>query len=167
VSDWSIQLFSKALDRNSFVSGEVSLDHYLHKQMSLDVRRKVCAAYVACRPGSEVVSGYYTISAATARLSHLLEPLQKKLPKYPDLPCFLIGRLAVSQDVQGQGLGRLLLVDALLRCLELSRNVGATLVLVDPVNSGAVSFYRKFNFQDLDGKRLFLPLATVASLLNT
>lgn len=55
-------------------------------------------------------------------------------------------------------------MDALLRCLQLSDEVGAALALVDAKDEKAAAFYRRHQFQDLEGKRLFLPLSVVAKL---
>jgi ribosomal protein S18 acetylase RimI-like enzyme len=82
------------------------------------------------------------------------------------VPAILIGRLAVDRRYRGQGLGRLLLVDALLRSLAISRQVGAMAVVVDAKDDAARSFYEQYGFTrfvDHDN-RLFLPMATIAQL---
>lgn len=164
MSDWSIGILSGSHDRSGFDCGVEVLNHYLQRLASQDVKRRACAVYEATAAGSDRVGGYYTINASSARFHELPEDVARKLPRYPDVPAFLIGRLAVSKETQGTGLGRVLLMDALLRCLQLSDEVGAALVLVDAKDEAAAKFYRRHLFQDLDGKRLFLPLSVVAKL---
>lgn len=164
MSDWRIGLLSRAHDRSHFNCGVEALNDYLGKFASQDVRRRACAVYVATSPESEAVEGYYTISASTACFNALPSDVARKLPRYPEVPAFLIGRLAVARAQQGSGLGRVLLMDALLRCLHLSDEVGAALVMVDAKDENAASYYRHHWFQDLDEKRLFLPLSVVAKL---
>ena len=128
------------------------------------MKRKVCAIYTAVKNKSQQVGGFYTLSATSARLQKLPEPARKKLPRYPEIPSFLIGRLAVSVGCQGEGLGKFLLIDALVTSLHLSSEIGAALVLVDAKDESAVRFYRKFEFQILDENRLFLPMTTISKL---
>lgn len=165
MSEWNIHAFSSSADREGFDCGVAPLNRYFEKQIGQDVRRKACASYVVTRRGSDCILGYYTISASSVHLATLPIEVVKKLPRYPHVPAFLIGRLAVSRDEQGNGLGRILVMDALLRCLDLSAEVGAALVLVDAKDKSASNFYRRFQFIPLDTTRLFLPITTVANLL--
>jgi hypothetical protein len=62
------------------------------------------------------VVGYYTLTATSIALNALSPQIVKKLPRYPVMPAVLLGRLAVSRNYhQGQGLGGVLLADALKR----------------------------------------------------
>ena len=164
MSGWTIGILARSYDRSGFDCGVEALNDYLRRFASQDVKRRACAVYVASPVGTDAVAGYYTINASSVRFQELPVELAGKLPRYPDVPAFLIGRLAVSREAQGGGLGRILLMDALLRCLHLSDEVGAALVLVDAKDERATAFYRRHQFQNLGGQRLFLPLAVVAKL---
>ena len=85
------------------------------------------------------------------------------------MPVVLLGRLAVDQTAQGQGLGETLLLDALKRCLDLSQQLGVHAVEVVAIDSQAKAFYEKYGFVPLLDQELhlFLPLTTVAALLGT
>jgi hypothetical protein len=72
-----------------------SLDHYLRKQASQDVRKKVAAVFVLT-PDGITVAGFYTLSAHQVNLSDLPIELAKKLPRYPFVPATLLGRLAIG-----------------------------------------------------------------------
>ena len=78
----------------------------------------------------------------------------------------LLGRLAVSTDFRGQRIGETLLMDALHRSLELSRQVASAGVIVDAKDDSAVSFYKKYGFLELPTvkRRLFLPMGTIERL---
>ncbi len=95
-------------------------------------------------------------------------PRCKKLPRYETYPAILIGRLALDQRYQGQGLGRLLLVDALSRCLDLSTEIGAIAVVVDAKDDKARAFYEHVGFLRLldNAYRLYIPMASIAHLLR-
>ncbi|MCX7978202.1 MAG: GNAT family N-acetyltransferase, partial [Bdellovibrionaceae bacterium] len=78
-------------------------------------------------------------------LSSLPEELRKRLPKHP-VPIARMGRLAVDNTMKGQGLGKLLLVNAMKRVRSASVNVGVYALLVDAKNETAKTFYKKYGF---------------------
>ena len=156
-----------AHDRASFSCGVPALDAYLQKQVGQDVRRRVAVAFVAT-PDGKTIAGYYTLSQYSIELGVLPEELVRKLPKYPVVPATLIGRLAISTAFRGQGLGELLLMDALDRCLKGSRHVASAAVIVDAKDEKVAAFYRRYGFLDLPkvARRLFLPMATIETLFG-
>lgn len=52
----------------------------------------------------QVVAGYYTLSAASVALADLPDAVSRKLPRYPTIPAFRRGRLAVDVKYRGRGL---------------------------------------------------------------
>ena len=151
--------------KGSFNCGKPLLDNYLHTQVKQDVKRKLSACFILYNDDNNV-KGYYTLSSAAIARDMLPENIRKKLPaSYNDLPATLVGRLAVDLNYQGQGLGELLLVDALNRSLAVSREIRSMAVIVDPIDEEALNFYKKFGFMLLpDSGKMFLPMAAVAEL---
>ena len=95
----------------------------------------------------------------------LIEPaLARKLPKYPLIPATLLGRLAVSSNRRGQGLGTLLLMDALFRSWRNTAEIASAGVVAEAVDDAAVRFYRRHEFIPIagHGRKLFLAMATIA-----
>jgi len=151
-------------NRPSFVCGQPSLDSYIRRQASQDVKRSIARVYVATVPANETeIVGYYTLSSLSVDLTALPPDLLKKLPKHP-VPAALIGRLAVAENYQGQGIGALLLVDAIKRTIAVSLSIGVYAVVVDAIDDNAASFYQKFGFIRLaeNHNRWFLPLRAFA-----
>ena len=117
----AIEPLGKGHDRAAFSCGVETLDAYLRKQASQDARRRVAAPFVLVeRPGGTVI-GFYTLSQMSVHLADLPPDISKKLPKYPDIPVTLLGRLAVDWRYRGHGFGERLLMDALRRSWDLSR----------------------------------------------
>ncbi|WP_244264480.1 LysE family transporter [Kingella kingae] len=87
------------------------------------------------------------VAARGVSLENLLESEVKKLPKYPLIPCVLLGRLAVDERFTGQGLGRVLLVDAIERVRR--SDIAAFALMVQAKNESAKLFYEKMGFQAL------------------
>lgn len=160
--DLSLEPLGPHHDRAGFSCGVEALDRYLHQQAAQDVKKRVAAVFVLTRDG-RTVAAYYSLSQYSVELDLIPEALAKKLPKYPMVPATLIGRLAVSRAFQGQGLGELILMDALHRCLAGSRQVASAAVIVDAKDEAAAVFYRKYGFLELPEvhTRLFLPMATI------
>lgn len=69
----------------------------------------------------------------------------------------------MDEKVQGQGLGEILVIDAMKRIKELSKQVAAFAIEVDALNARAYSFYTRFGFFSLADDRfhMYLPLASL------
>jgi len=149
--------------RDAFACGNVTLDRYLALHAGQDLSRGVAAVFVATRPREAAVLGYYTLSQASVPLAALSRAQQKRLPRYPDVPVTLLGRLAVHRELHGQGLGALLLGDAYRRVAAIAREVASTGLLVDAIDDDAVAFYAKFGFVAFAESpyRLFLAMRCV------
>ena len=79
----------------------------------------------------------------------------------------LLGRLAVDEKDQGQGLGEYLLMHALEAALKTADIIGVRCVVVDAIDDPAVRFYQKYGFVSFTTQpmRLVLALDTVRQLL--
>jgi GNAT superfamily N-acetyltransferase len=144
-------------DRRSFSSGVEPLDRYLQVQAGQNQRRRVAAVFVLPDPAQSRIAGYYTLSAFSAAGQALPEGLQKKLPKYGQIPCPLLGRLAVDLAYGGRGVGEHLLVDALQGALLHSNEIASWAVMVDARDDAARRFYSKCGFTALPRPRVACP----------
>ena len=158
-----IQALSKVLDKSSFSCGVEALDRYLKQQASQDIKRHLAQVFVAVpKEAPQTIAGFYTLSATSMQAASMPEELARKFPRYP-LPAALIGRLAVAEYFQGQGLGKILLADALKRIVAARQSIGMFAAIVDAKDEKAKQFYIKFGFTAFHDQplRLFLPLETV------
>lgn len=114
------------------------------------------------------VAGYFTLSAYAVLPRELQEELAGRLPRHDRFPTTLIGRLARDVAYRGDRLDELLLVEALMRAAENSDRVASFAVVVDALNDRAAAFYRRYDFMAFadDAHRLYLPMATVKTLLR-
>jgi predicted GNAT family N-acyltransferase len=154
-------------DRMGFSCGDDRLDSYLKTQASQDLEKRV-AAVMVLTPDGKTIAGYYTLSQYSIDLLSVPEEAARKLrlPKYPELPATLLGRLARNQSFRGLGIGELLLMGALQRALDQSRSVASTAVVVDAKDQQAKSFYLEYGFIELPDhpNRVFLPTATIEKM---
>lgn len=162
---WMIRRLEKSHDRTTFECGQPLLDEWLKDRASQFDRRDLSRTFVATRPELVAVLGYYAISTHRVVYEVLPTAEAKGLPRLA-VPVLLIGKLAVDRRVQGQGLGALLLVDALRRSLQISEQVGIRAVEVDAIDDAARKFYMKFGFRSLldDPRHLFLTISEIRKL---
>jgi len=154
---------NKRHDRKNFDCGEASLDLYFRRYANQDIRRRVSRVFVASPPDEpQRVIGYYSLSAGSLAVADLPEKFRHRLPRYP-VPVALLGRLAVDRSSQGQGLGAVLIADALQRIALASQVMAVYAVMVDALNETAAEFYRQFGFIQLPSQplKLFLPMDTL------
>jgi len=148
--------FDKKYDHSGFDCGVPALNNYLRTQASQDIRNHYSVMFVALAADADKIVGFYTLSNASAPLNQILgDPgdMQKKLPKYPNIPAIRLGRLAVDKSVQGLGIGKRLLADAVLQSLKYP---AWAVMLVDAKDTQASVFYKKHGFTAIDDDELSL-----------
>jgi ribosomal protein S18 acetylase RimI-like enzyme len=156
---YSVMALNALHERASFNSDSEPLNRYFQQQVTQDIRRRVAACFVAVTD-EQRVAGYYTLAATSVLLAELPASVGKKLPRYPSVPAVRVGRLAVDQAFQRQGLGGALLADAFTRSVR--SEIAAFALIVDAKHQLAARFYLHHGFVALPNNplSLFLPLAT-------
>jgi predicted GNAT family N-acyltransferase len=163
---YRLEALGKHHEREAFACGVESLDSYLKTQASQDMRRKANAVFVLVPQELPTrIVGYFTLCASSLSPGTIPESAQKHIPRYPVVSATLIGRLAITKDIQGKGLGSILLAKALQKAYENASVVGSSMVVVDAIDDRAVKFYQAHGFIKLpDSMRLILPVRTIPGL---
>jgi hypothetical protein len=154
-------------DRASFSCGVPDLDSYLRERALQDQKKHAAVCWVLPHASSPAqIRGYYTLSAYSVGLRDLPDEQARKLPRYPNIPAALLGRLAVDSKERGQRIGEHILMDAMAKVLEQSATIATYALVVDAKDAQAASFYARYDFIALPSNplRLFLPVATIAQL---
>ncbi|MEY4632733.1 MAG: hypothetical protein RLZ18_105 [Actinomycetota bacterium] len=121
--------------------------------------------YVFAR-NSHVIA-YYSLSAHQLQSDELPNRLAHGSPLA--IPAYLIGKLAVTQQLQKQKIGESLLVDALLRlCRASEGGPSARIITVDAINEAAIAFYRKNHFVSSPTERhhMFMKMSTARRIVT-
>lgn len=84
---------------------------------------------------------------------------------YRTLPVTLLGRLARDVSFKGEGLGEILLADALKRAYEATSTIGSCAVVTDPLHEKAAKFYENFGFIPLESGRMFIAMDTIKAAI--
>lgn len=165
MKDYVCEPLGNEHDRTQFDCGVSVFSDYLAKFAKQDVKRKASAVFVLVeRAEPKRVIGFYTLCASSVALAELPEEVTRKLPRYPEIPAILVGRLA--RDVNHPGTGSLLLADAITRCVRVASEIAASLIVVDSKGEAATRFYEKFGLISLPKlpDRMFLPMQTAEKL---
>jgi GNAT superfamily N-acetyltransferase len=165
--DLRIEALAAHHDRDAFSCGVESLDRYLSAQAGQAVRRRVNGVFIlVVAHAVETVLGYYTLCATSLPQGAIPAAARKHVPRYPLVSATLIGRLAISRARQGDGLGSILLADAVRRAYASAETVGSSMLVVDTLDERAAAFYESFGFQALpESLRLVLPMRSIEGLL--
>lgn len=159
---WRVMLLNSAHNRAAFDCGVEEMNRYLQQQAGQNARQNVSRTYVAATSSAPAeIGGYYTLTLRSVGFQEL--PKEKRLPRYP-IPLVHLGRLAVALNQQGKTLGKLLLLDALDRAVEISDQAGGYAVEVAALDPQAAQFYAKYRFVPVDGNdplHLYLTMQTI------
>lgn len=115
---------------------------------------------MCCLDGKIV--GYYALAYGSVNQEHVPKNLTRGMGRY-QVPAIIIGRLAVDKNYQGQGFGKALLKDAVLRAKQAEEIGGLRVIVVHTKDEEAQQFYSKYGFiASIDNPlTLFFPIESV------
>lgn len=165
---YSLDLLSREHDRELFDCGSEPLNAYFRQAARQHIERGISRTFVLVEreatPPKRVL-GYFTLNLCQLKAEHLPAEFANRLPR--EVAGIKLGRLAVSQDRQRQGLGRILLVAAMKKVLDVFESAGGIGLFVDAKDETAKRYYERFGFVVLPENPLllFLPLQTIHEVL--
>jgi len=162
-----IELLSRGHERESFSCGERDLDDYLKRTARQHNDKGISRTFVLVDSDAPVkILGFFTLASCEVFAADLPPEYAKKYPR--KAPAAKLARLAVAMDQQRQGLGGLMMVDALRRTLSVAENIGIIGFFVDAKSQGSREYYEQYGFVALPDqpRALFLPLATLAAAVE-
>ena len=136
-----------------FDCGSEALDSFLER---FAFQSQSAKTYVTVT-GSGDIAGYYTLAYGSVEHGDAPERTRKGLAKHP-VPVMILARLGVARKFHGQGLGKHLLRDALLRTLQAADIAGLRAIVVHAKDDGARRFYERYRFEPVPAEPLKLAL---------
>lgn len=138
----------------AFSCGREPIDTWFLTRSKKALERHTAVVYVSFEAGADKTiaspAGFYSLSNhAIARDSVEGGWLQRNTPEY--IPVILLGMLGVDLRFQGQGLGRLLLGDALKKASIVASISGTKALVVQPLDETAAGFYQHYGFKYASG----------------
>jgi GNAT superfamily N-acetyltransferase len=162
-----IELLSRGHDREGFSCGERDLDDYLKGTARQHNDKGISRTFVLVDSDEPAkILSFFTLASCEVVAAELPPEYAKKHPR--KAPAAKLARLAVARDLQRQGFGGLMMVDAMRRTLAVAENIGIIGFFVDAKNQNAREYYEQYGFVALPDHPLilFLPLATLAAAVE-
>lgn len=150
---------------DGFDCGQPELNQFLQQFALINQKSNSSQTYVCCR--EHAVAGYYTLAVGSVAYQAAHARMSKGLAKHP-VPVMILARLAVDKAFQGQGLGRALLRDSLLRTVQAADIAGIRALLVHAKDDTARNWYLSWDFEpsSTDPFHLFLLLKDLKHILK-
>ncbi|HWK70766.1 MAG TPA: GNAT family N-acetyltransferase [Burkholderiaceae bacterium] len=155
-------------NRKAFDCGEAELNEFLQTKAAKHQTQRMSRTFVLIDDAAPAdVIGYYTLSNCQIAREAVSANDARQLPLHP-VPAILLGRLAVDRRAHGSGLGLLLLMDSIKRCVLVGQQTGVFALVVDAKHDKAKSFYIRYGFTVIEQHplTLYLPLATALKTLR-
>lgn len=130
---------------DGFASGGESLDGWLLSTARQAAAGNSASIFVVEDAEQSRVVGYYALAASSITHEEATPRAAKGMPS--PIPAVLLARLAVDVSVQRQGIGALLLQDAMRRALSAAEQVAMRVMLVHAIDDNARAFYVRFGFE--------------------
>jgi ribosomal protein S18 acetylase RimI-like enzyme len=165
----SVEPFNSAHhSREGFSSGVASVDNYLKLTARKLSDASAAAVFVVADPDGTIV-GFYALTSLSVDASDIGTAKANKLfGRFNAVPATLIAMMGVDQRFQSQGIGKMLLADALRRSFAASRQVGSFCVVLDVLedsnSSKRIHLYEGLGFRRCDtvkGLRMYLTMADI------
>ena len=129
-------------DLKIFDCNNEMINTFLQRSLKKRVKKHLSQAYVLLK--DDAFAGFYTLDTfSIARDMFEVEQKPSALP--PVVPVIKLGMLAVDKKIQGQGIGKRLLRDALLKVAEISELAGCAGIYL-LAEKDAVVFYASLGF---------------------
>lgn len=131
-------------DVSAFACGESELDDWIRIRAASAASRGYSRVYV-WHTGDDRVLAYFTLSSYAIGRAELVR--RQARGEYRTIPALLLGKLALDGSLQGQGLTRLLVADAVTEAVRASEIAGARYLVVDAISERVASIYERFGFE--------------------
>ena len=162
------ELLAKSHDRDGFDCGSELLNLFFKQTARQHAERGISRTFVLVDEAAvapKPVLGFFSLNLCQIK-SETLAPVEaKKLLR--DVSGVRLGRLAVSKARQRQGIGKLLVVAAMGKFIEIFNSAGGIGLFVDAKDQAAKHYYEQFGFVSLPSNELelFLPVKTIQEAL--
>lgn len=156
--------------RGAFLCTNETIQNYCRNNARRDNDAYKVRAYVACDGDSLDVIGYYYLCLTSYEVGQLDDIAEKKFNRVDAVPAVYLGMIGVHSEVSRQGIGKILMRDAMLRVVSIAELAGTYALALDALDETLVVYYREqFGFQSFkngNGLEMFLPLLTIKSALT-
>lgn len=150
---------------DGFDCGKTELNTWLSGSAQHAARARTAMTFVWCPDGELDVVAYYSLAAHQIEKAEVPPKTGRGSPER--IPAVLLARLALDKRLHGDGLGGVLLGDALRTALTGAEHIAARFVVVDAMDEGAAKFYSHYGFRRFPAETsLFRKISDIAADLG-
>ena len=160
-------------ERIERLNGEHALDDFCCEDPDMDLwfQRSArqqdnaggCAVHV-CVTKDERVVGFFTLTSIEIRGETVSKGASSGMAS---VPAILLGRLALDGDLRGQGIGALLMLEALYAACQSTKYVASRLIVLDAKNDKLVERYSELGYTatKTDPRRMWMKVSSARKTL--
>ena len=161
-------------DRAAFSCGIEQVDNFFRRTANKLTKARNVRTFVMVGPQGELI-GFFAANAHAIDYAELPDRFARNRPALGNIPAAYISMIGVDSRFQGRGYGGDLLIDCLTRLVSAADVLGIAVVMLDVLDCGdpekvakRLALYISYGFVALpsNGLRLFLPMATVRTLIS-
>lgn len=134
---------STAHDIAGFDCGNETMNEWLKNRALKNQEDRSTRTFVVCAD-SGPVAAYYALAVGACERDDAPGSVSRRMPD--PIPMMILARLAVDKTLQGRGLARQLIADAVLRTLAVAENAGVRGLLVSAIDDRAAAYYERLGF---------------------
>lgn len=155
---------------NTFDCGKEPLNKFLKNKAIKCQKRSEFRTFIAQIEGYKQCAGYYALQVGSDTVPDIRKHKDSYVGSYVSFPAVNLSYLAVDKKFQGQGLGKLLLQDVLVKIAAMADHVGFYALTVQAIDSETAEFYSKLGFEiylESAQPKLLYPLQDILRLMET
>lgn len=156
--------------QKKFDCGNKVINKFVHSSLKKQVSKKFSQAYTLLdQENEDCFSAFYTLSSFKLSASDMERLSEGSLPR--DIPCVRLIMLGVDKKLQGCGIGKKIMSDALHRVHRAAKEIGIYGLYLD-ADPKATDFYLSLGFTRLDSgskediAKMFLSIESINQLLG-
>jgi GNAT superfamily N-acetyltransferase len=160
-------LLDKRHNRDDFNCGNEALNQFLKQTARQHIQKGISRTFVLIDTEKpDIIISFFTLTLCEVRVEKLPPKFAKKYPS--KVAGVKLARLAVDKAYQRQGIGEIMMIEAMRRAVVVAENAGGIGLFVDAKDEAAKSYYNRYGFVSLEDAflEMFLPLSTIIQMLE-
>lgn len=162
-----VELLDKRHNRDDFNCGNEALNQFLKQTARQHIQKGISRTFVLIDTEQpDIIISFFTLTLCEVRVEKLPPKFAKKYPS--KVAGVKLARLAVDKAYQRQGIGEIMMIEAMRRAVVVAENAGGIGLFVDAKDEAAKSYYNRYGFVSLEDAflEMFLPLSTIIQMLE-
>ncbi|MGB3655006.1 MAG: GNAT family N-acetyltransferase [Rivularia sp. (in: cyanobacteria)] len=162
-----VELLDKRHNRDDFNCDNEALNQFLKQTARQHIQKGISRTFVLVDTEQpDIIISFFTLTLCEVRVEKLPPKFAKKYPS--KVAGVKLARLAVNKAYQRQGIGEIMMIEAMRRAVVVAENAGGIGLFVDAKDEAVKTYYNRYGFVSLEDAflEMFLPLSTIMQMLE-